>query len=245
MGGVVYMIPNINLNKEQLHYLLVNNKIFSGCEAIICESDNPYTLYKLFWNYNNQSPMPENKVKKIELLYKMQLEHSIRPVSTISYNDMIIGYEMTTDDNFQSYELFHLDRNELIYFLEKTKKILEYFTNNGIIYGDVETRNILLNRNTGEIRFCDMDNVQIRNYKMDKIPDKLANYEMLRGIDYDVHPFMHNIMTMEAYQLYLYYSSNMDIHKVFKYPSQKIIKSMKDPKEFNGKYLIKYKKKNK
>ena len=237
------MIPNIELTHEQLNYLLVRNKITSGGEAIICESDNPHTLYKLFWNYHKQLPMLENKVKKIELLSQMQLDYSVRPLRTISFNNMIIGYEMTADYDFNSYKLYQLSEDELVHFLKETKNILEYFSSKGIIYGDVNARNILFNRNTGEIKFCDIDNIQIGNYQIDRIPYNLAYYEELRGIDYDVHSYMHNLMTLEAYQLDLYYSSNIDIFRTFKYPAYKIMDSMRNPNEFDGRYLIRYKRK--
>lgn len=238
-------IPNIKINNDELRRLLCLNKVNYGSEASICEGSNPHTLYKIFWNYNRKIPMNDNKIEKIKLLYQMQLEHSIIPVSTISYDDMIIGYEMTTDLGLQSYNLCQLKRDELLYFLNTTRDILEYFTNQGIIYGDVVPRNILFNKETGEIKFCDMDNIQIGNYGMDIIPHKLLEYEAIRGIDYGVHPYMHNIMTMEAYQLYLYYCTNTNINNIFEHPARKIIHSMKNPKKFDDKYLIKYKKKNK
>lgn len=239
------MIPNVELTKDELHKLLACHKVMAGSEAIICESNNPYTLYKVFWNFNKKIPMNDNKVKKINLLYQKQLEYSIIPISTISFNDMIIGYEMTTDPGLQSYKLYQLKNDELLYFLKETKKILEYFTKQGIIYGDIAPRNILFNRDTGEIVFCDMDNIQIGNYAMDIIPNQLLEYSEKRGIDEDVHPFMHNIITMESYQLYLHYCSDYIINKHFHHPARKIIHSMEKPLNFDGEYLIKYKKKNK
>lgn len=238
-------IPNINLNKYELRELLLWHKVTSGSEASIYESNNPQTLYKIFWDYHKKIPMNDNKVEKINLLYQMQLEYSVVPVSTISYNDMIIGYEMTTNPGLQRYQLYQLKNDELLYFLRKTQEILEYFTNNGIIYGDVASRNILFNKETGEIMFCDMDNIMIHNYDMDVIPNQLLEYSIMCGMDDGVHPYMHNLMTMEAYQLYLRYCTNHTINKNFHYPARRVIHSMEDPRKFSGEYLIKYKKKNK
>ena len=238
MKGVLEVLPNIELSNEQLHHLLTCNKIITGGEAVICESDNPDTLYKVFWSYDRQLPMPENKIKKIELLYQMQLAHSVKPIRTISYRGMIVGYEMTTDYNFQNYKLFQLSREELIYFLNKTKEILEYFSSMGVIYGDIEPRNILFDRDNGVIEFCDMDNTQIGHYPMDKIPSDLIGYEMARGIDYGVPAFMHNIMTMGSYGLYLHCARDYAIHKIFRHPAKRIIHSMEEPRLFNGEYLI-------
>ena len=80
---------------------------------------------------------------------------------------------------------------------------------------------------------------------MDIVPNQLLEYTTMRGMDYGVHPYMHNIMTMEAYQLYLHYCSNTDINKIFNHPAKKIIHSMKEPRKFEDKYLILHKKKNK
>ena len=238
------MIPNINLTKNELRELLCH-KVMAGNEASIYESNNPQTLYKIFWDYNKKIPMNENKIKKINLLYQRQLEYSIIPVSTISYKNMIIGYEMTTDPGLQSYQLYQLKKKELLYFLNRTKEILEYFTSQDIIYGDVASRNILFNKDTGEIKFCDMDNIMIDKYDMDIIPNQLLEYTTVRGMDNGVHPYMHNIMTMEAYQSYLRYYTSTNINKNFHYHARKIIHSMEEPQKFKGEYLIKYKKKNK
>lgn len=238
-------IPNIVLNEKQAHELLTRNKIITGGEATVCESDNPHTLYKLFAEHGKPKPMGNNKEKKISLLYQMQPDYSIRPISTISLNDMIIGYEMSSDYYLRSYKLYQLSNDELLYFLKETKKILEYFSSKGIIYGDIEPRNILFNRNTGEIKFCDMDNIQIGNYKMDILPGDLIEYDMMRDIDDGVHPFMHNIMTLKAHNLDLYCSSDREMRKIFKHPAKKILSSMKEPQKFNDEYLVKYLKKYK
>ena len=144
-------IPNIELTEKQVYELLSKNKIFSGGEAIICENDSPFSLYKIFYDHERILPIGINKVKKINELYKMQLDYSVKPLATISLNDVIIGYEMTSDFDLESYKLYQLTGDELLYFLKQTKHILEYFLNHGIIYGDIDPRNILFNRKTTHI----------------------------------------------------------------------------------------------
>ena len=42
----------------------------------------------------------------------------------------------------------------------------------------VNTRNILFNRDTGEVIFCDMDNIGINGIPIDTIPFNLQFYEL-------------------------------------------------------------------
>lgn len=238
------MIPNKILDKKEVNKLLIN-KVFSGSEAIICESDNPFTLYKVFTKGGIIQPMGKNKEKKIELLHQLQLDYSVKPIRTISYNDIVIGYEMTSDYSFDSYKLYQFTKDDLYIFLEKTKDILEYFSNKGIVYGDVEPRNILFNRETKEIQFCDMDNIQIGDLMMDVIPYNLCPYDYKYGIDDGVHSYMHNIMTLKAFNLDIYFSSRFSINRHFKRGAKKVILSMQDDEIFTKEYLIKYIKKHK
>ena len=235
------MIPNLELNKKQINSLFNEYKIFSGGEAIICESGNPSTLYKIFSKKGKITPMSENKKLKIELLFDMQLDYMIKPTSLISFDDVVIGYEMTTDYDFDTYKPYQLSNEELIEFLSKTKSILKYFQNNGITYGDVDFRNILLNRHNMEILFCDIDNVKINDYPMDIIPGDLINVDL----DENVHAYMHNIMTLKAFNLDIYCSSNFVIKRHFKNKGLKIILSMQKNTTVNDEYLIDYVKRHK
>ena len=237
------MIPNKKITEDEYHDLITWRKLTYGGEAIICESDNPYSLYKIFSTFDKPKPMGENKEKKIELLHELKPEYAIQPISTISLNDVIIGYEMTTDFGLESYKPYQLSPEELKYFLTKTKDILEYFTSLGIIYGDIEPRNILFDRQTGDIKFCDMDNISINGIPMDKLPFNLQFYEAHTPVDSSVHPFMHNIMTLRSLGLDLYWANRFDIRKQFKRPAVKIIQSMSKPENFNSEYIVQYMKK--
>lgn len=237
------MIPNKKITEDEFHDLITWRKITHGGEGFICESDNPYSLYKIFSHLDKPKPMGENKEKKIELLHELKPNFSIQPISTISLNDIIIGYEMTTDYGLESFKPYQLSPEELKYFLTKTKDILEYFSSLGIIYGDVEPRNILFDRNTGDIKFCDMDNISINGIPMDTIPFNLQVYEASRQLDSSVHPYMHNIMTLRALGLDSYWASRFDIRRHFKRPAVKTVFSMNKPKEFNNEYIVQYMKK--
>jgi len=232
------ILPNTNIDEKELYCLLKKGRINRGNEGIICKGQNPNTLYKLFVNQGNPVAMGDNKEKKIIELYKKQISYSVKPVGTISFKNMIIGYEMIDEYNLDKYELYELNKQELIYFLKETKKILEYYSANDIIYGDIEARNILFNKITGEIKFCDMDNIQINQYKMDIIPYKLNYYKEFRKIDSGVHSYLHNLMTLDAFYLDCFYSSKWQLRKLFSYDGLKIIKSMQEPINFNNDYLI-------
>ena len=88
-----------------------------------------------------------------------------------------------------------------------------------------------------------MDNIAFGNLPMDVIPFNLQIYESGRKIDYNVHPYMHNIMTLRAMGLDSYWASKWDLRKALKRPGYKTVLSMSKPKDFNGEYILPYVKK--
>ena len=237
------MMPNLKLTEREYRNIVNYQRVNFGGEAIICESDNPYTVYKIFNHYGEPKKMSKNKMKKLEILHELKPEYSIQPIRTISLNDMIIGYEMTTDFGLETYKLYELSPEEIKYYLTKTKEILEYYSSLGIIYGDIDPRNILFDRDTGEIKFCDMDNIAYKDLPMDTTPFHLQFYETERKIDDSVHPYMHNLMTMRAIDLNVYGTTRFALRKSLKRPGVKTVISMAKPKDFNGEYILPYVKK--
>ena len=65
------MIPNKKITEDEFQDLITWRKLTYGGEAVICESDNPYSLYKIFTNLDKPKPMGESKEKKIELLHEL------------------------------------------------------------------------------------------------------------------------------------------------------------------------------
>lgn len=237
------MIPNKQITRSEFYRLIDYQKLYSGGEATICESDTPFSVYKLFYQSSTPVAMPQNKIKKIQLLYDMQPLHSVTPLCTISLEDVIVGYEMTSDIDLNKAQITFLPFEEKKYFLEKTKEILEYFSSIGVIYGDVEPRNILFDRNTGRIEFCDMDNIAIDNLPMDLLPNNVLDYNSTRPIDQNLHPYMHNLMTLKSFGIDTYWATKKELKSHFKKTAIKTIKSMKDPANFNNEYIIQYLKK--
>lgn len=236
------LMPNIKLTEEDFKRILTRYKIDSGGEATVCEGNSYGTVYKLFSEHGNPKAMGDNKEKKVIELYKKQVDYSANPVSTISVGDMIVGYEMITDYDMKDYDWYQLPVEQLLFILRKSKDVLNYFLSKDIIYCDVALRNILFNPNTGEIMFCDMDNTQIGDLKIDLMPFGLDEYDELRGIDEQAVAYAHNIMTLNSYGIDYWCSRDREIGHLFKRPAKKIIKSMANPKSFNGEYVIDYKK---
>ena len=236
------LMPNIKLTEEDFRQKIKYYKLCTGGEATVCEGSNYGTVYKLFSENGNPKPMGDNKEKKIIELYEKQLDYSTIPVSTISVDDMIVGYEMITDYDMKDYDWYQLPVEQLLFILKKSKDILQYFLSKDVIYCDVALRNILFNPSTGEIMFCDMDNTQIGDLKIDLMPFGLAEYKSVRGIDAQAVAYAHNIMTLNAYGIDYWCSRDREIGHLFKRPAKKIIKSMAKPAKFNGEYVIDYKK---
>ena len=236
------LMPNIKLTEEDFRRILTRHKICSGGEATVCYGSNYGTVYKLFEENGNPEPMGDNKEKKVIELYQKQVKYSTIPVSTISVGDMVVGYEMITDEDMMAYEWYKLTVDQLLFILRKSKDVLNYFLSKGIIYCDVALRNILFNPKTGEIMFCDMDNTQIGNLEVDLMPFGLVEYEKVRGIDEQATVFAHNLMTLESYGIDYLCRRDCEIRHLFKWPVKRIMKSMVNPKKFNGEYVIDYKK---
>lgn len=257
-------LPNINIDSRNLNRLFMT-QLSSGGEAIITRSFQPNTLFKIFADYNVQRrsdsfgvpfrtdkiEMSDNKLKKIKRLYEMQLEHSVKPISTLSMNGKLIGYEMTYDENNKSFSSANLSREETIKALEESRKILEYFKEHDITYGDVNSGNILVNRITGQISFCDIDNMRIGQLPIDVKGKNATIYGILGGKEENLDAYMHNIMTLYEFGpkdfsfLFSPVSEivTKDYSDILFEESKKTLKSMEEPRTFNGEYIIQYIKK--
>lgn len=238
-------MPNIDLSRQELKRLIDKSFFSCGGESIICKTPNPDTLYKIFASGRKVTGMSENKERKIVRLYELSLEDSVHPLSTISCNGMLIGYEMTYDKNdIRAYPgLFRRDAR--IYLLQETARILQYFASKEIVYGDVAYRNILFNKERGKFKFCDIDNIQLEDYPIDLIgvPSDLDYYEQVCGIDLKTDAYMHNIMALSVLGVDFPYCYDEEVNFEFRTPASQIVESMKEPEAFTGEYIIQYAKK--
>ena len=237
-------MPNIRVSDDELKLLTTKRVYSSGRESYICLSPNKKTLYKIFRRGVKVVPMKDNKKKKIMRLHDMSLEHTVQILSTISCNGELIGYETSYDkDDFRFYPpLF--SRSQLIEKLKNIQGVLEYFNAQDITYGDVSFRNILYNRKTGNLKFCDLDNIRVGEYPIDLFLLPLKNYKDIRGIDDSADAYMHSLLTLKAFDLQLFFSSPEEFNKEFEpFAVEKIIPTLIEPQEYEGEYIVKYVKK--
>ena len=251
-------MPNTEISQSELE-VMFENPYKTGGEAIICKGTNK-TLYKIFIDYNDVeslgyygnptfqslTDMLDNKYEKIKKLYEMQLADCVRPLGTLTSMGRLIGYEMTYDPEDLQFNGYTLPRKELIYYLEQSKKILEYFSSKDITYGDVAGRNILINPRTGNIKFCDMDNIRLQAHPIDLMSAELEDYIDTRGLDESTDTYMHNLFTIQQidnwgeYERILNAIGNKHYPRGFKLPARKIMQSMESPATFTGESIVQY-----
>ena len=237
------LMPNKKLNSLQVNWLITNRLLSSGAEAAICRTNNPHTVYKIFRKLSQPIPMCDNKIEKIKKLYQMSLDNATRPIRTLSCNGELIGYEMTYDSNDTRFSPYYLSKEEIIHYLEETKRILEYFASKDIIFGDVADRNILINNQFGNITFCDMDNIRLGQHPIDLIALDLRNYEERRGIDEYVDHYMHSLFTLHTFDLDEYCDDLSFVTDIFEDSIEPIISTLREPEEYQDEYIIDYIKK--
>ncbi len=235
-------LPNTKLSLKEYQKILKLSKK-SGSEGFFHYSKADPTAYKIFSNANLEKCMSESKERKLALLYQKQLDDCTMPICTLSVNGILVGYELTYDVDDEPFRPTYLSFSRRIHYLEQSKKVLENFANQDIIYGDVAERNILINRRNGKLKFCDMDNISINGYPIDSIPDDLANYHSIRKIDQNTDTYMHNIMCLHAFDIDLYHYYDDDFDFFYEPPAEEIVKRMLDVKSYNGESIVQYIKK--
>ena len=246
-------LPNIEISRKHINLMLMSPFSVGG-EAVICHGYDIHTLYKfflgkqkgfsMFYNFRDLREMQDSKLEKIKLLYEMNLEDSVQPISTITCEKRLIGYEMTYDEDDISfaYPSTCKTRDDIIYYADYIKRVLDYYASKDIAYVDVAGRNILINKKTRSVKFCDMDNIKIDEYEPEAISVDLIEYDEIRGIDNQVDAYMHNLMLMRKLGLEPNNCLEDDSLFLFEFDERAlpILKGIKDPKEFNGEYAIQY-----
>ncbi len=244
-------MPNIELTRFELEMLEARRSYKTGGEGSIYFSDSG-TLYKIFIDpYSKRFiGMPENKFEKIVRLYQEPLDYSVKPLSTISSNGRLLGYEMERKPNYKPLSVF-MYRKELIFYLKEIKSILEYYASKDITYGDIKLNNILINRRSHEVMFCDMDNIRLGKYPIDLVGLNLEDFIDGYGrVDEVADIYMHNLLTLkclnykgDSYSNILCGIKDGTYPTRFEKSALPIIKSMIDPANFTGEYIIQYVKK--
>lgn len=243
-------MPHINLTSSEYQTMLDYCKFQTGGEGILFKGMRPDTLYKIFVDYETTTPigLSDNKFNKILAMYERPLEDSVQPLSTISIDGELVGYEMTYDEHDTTLDQIFLTRKQLIDALKGTSRILKYYAQNDITYGDVKANNVLINRKTKKTKFCDMDNVRYGEYPIDLITDHIES--MLapdQDIDERIDAYMHNLMTIQMlnapqlnYDEILYQLSEGKFRRFYKPEASEALATMASPKPFNGEYIVQY-----
>lgn len=241
-------IPNIKITQEEYRELIRHQRFSLGAESIICRTEREQTLYKFFISASQEEI--ENKLNKVKALYRKKIEHSVHPVSTVSMDGKIIGYEMTYDQEYIPLTIANLSRKQQIEMLRQTKTILEYFNSQDITYSDIKSSNILINPKTADTIFCDMDNTRVGEYPVDLICYNLMRfYEIYGKMDNVVQAYMHNLLVLEQLGFpnspTQYYDIIMALEEgqrptKFKQAAAEIFDGMANPQLFNGEYAIEY-----
>lgn len=235
---------NLELTEQQLENIRLGFKQSGSAASIYNATD--HSLYKIFKNHISEEVL-DNKKKKIEMLNELQVPFFRNPIRTLSLNEKFIGYEIEYNKEDRMWWEFSLKTEDKIRLLQELKEKLCFLSKKGIIYGDLKDDNLLINSKTGNISFCDIDNVQIGNRKMDHILCELDYaYKHYDFYPEEVHIYMHNLFTANEFfgsfdnynHLLHYLKCKKIIDSPFNDQGNKVIKQLSLGIKTNPIYLI-------
>ena len=239
------MLDNIQLSKREV-LRLREKKINYGGESIIVRPDIPNTIFKLY-RQSVSDKERENKHQKLELIDSKDIKFITKPQGVLTCEDRIVGHAYDYDRDDISFLLAPLSLEEKILSLRRIKMILNYFKRNGIIFADLKSDNSLINPQTGKIKFCDMDSVQIDGLKTSIHEEYLLPLFKDGMLDERVHVYLHNLMVIDELltntsDSYIDALEEIDLEKVkrvFERDCQKIIEYIvKRKSNYYDLYLI-------
>lgn len=255
-------LPNINLTEEIAKHYIKDKYISMGSEGIVFKY-NKKSVIKIFgfWDQDIMiDGMTSEKLEKINLLYHKNITEMVKILGTVSLNNHIIGYQMSYSKNDISYFDASYPIGVNIYLLKSIKEALLSFHKNNIIYGDIFSGNILIDKNTNHIKFCDIDNVMVDNLPFDFLGSVLFKYIDAHGcIDETIDAFAFNILAIlktlfpndkkvNRIDILNLLRNNFDLvtdefckQQFLQDNSKKIkriAKSMLNPKEYQGEYIL-------
>lgn len=191
-------LPNIEISKEKLVWYYEMEASLEGAEGKILEGDTKGVVRKIFHpplseeqeDQEEYYQEMDNKRRKLILLHQKQIENDIVPIATISYQDSIIGYDMTSP-NLQIISKWN------ILELSKLKEKLEKFHAEGIVHGDIKQSNILRNQQ-GELVLCDLDNMQVEDYPIDYLNYMISYFpEENKLVDENSDIYLYNLFLLQ------------------------------------------------
>lgn len=187
-------MENIEISAQVL-YEAKRNFLNYGGEGYIYKPDST-SIYKIF--KTDEKDVLENKLAKIIKLNQLGIDFLTNPAATLSCNHKFVGYKMNYDEDDMNWFNTFMTLDEKIKYLKTLKDDLLVLEQHGILYADIKDDNFLINRKTGMLKFCDIDNVQIDGLKVDQsqyISRCIQDNNLL--FDNSIHAFMHNLYTLE------------------------------------------------
>lgn len=135
-------------------------------------------------------------IPKIEKVNKLNIDGLITPDKLVKIGDEVVGFTMELKRGF--YPLYQM-KKELSYeqkynIIMKLKDILAKLKENGCLYGDLNTKNIITNGR--DVYLCDTVNIKTDNYQFDEISREMNNYKNLKKTYNGLDSYMLNLLTV-------------------------------------------------
>lgn len=196
-------LPNVKLSKNE--YDSMKWAFLGGSEAFVIKKGKyankifrPHFGHKDF-SEGEIEVVRENKLRKIEKIYLLgeKFPNAFKPIQSYSYQGKFIGYQGLWF-SYPELRLTCLSLEEKIFYLKKIKEKLEVFHELGIVYGDIKDDNILINSETEEVIFLDIDNMQVGANSIDLVGRFAREFISHYGrIDEKLDSYMFNLLTIE------------------------------------------------
>lgn len=213
-----------------LYNSLLRHNVLSGSEAVLSVYNGD--LIKLFSVFPKSSEY--NEAEDFHLNKRKKLEY-IQNISGFSTHNLVYPKELYNVYNqFGAYTI--PDRRDLstlynakirgitrkIEVLKEYRRILDYFHEHDIVFGDIKFNNMLLSLTGKIIGFCDIDNVMVGNLPIDVL-SRCSRYFCSKygKVDYMLDSFMFNFITIE----YLLGICSPDFEAVFDFLDQNVVPS--------------------
>lgn len=189
------MLRNIQLTKQEV-ISLRDRKFDYGGESIIVRGDTPDTIFKM---YRESVTLEErqNKHQKLELVSDRKIKFIAQPQAVITCEGNIVGHAFDYDIDDMPMFIAPLSVKDKLFYFRQIKMILNYFRRNGIIFADLKCDNILINQQTGKIKFCDIDSIQIDSFKTSIHEEYLQQFFEDGMVDERIHVYLHNLMVID------------------------------------------------
>lgn len=240
-------MENLDLTIKELENIK-KRKRGSGIESSIYEATE-HSLYKIF-RADYDKEILKNKKRKLEALdSKEQVQFLKNPIKTLSLNGSFIGYEVEANPYDIVWDTKSLPLEIKINLLQDLKEKLAILAANGVIYMDLRKRNLLIDKSTGQLSFCDIDSAQVDNIPSDVTLTSVKSENDL--YNQSAHIYLHNLFTLDELTMQvgdydfllksLSYESKGDIRKTcpFNHKGSRIVKQMTKCKRMAPKvYLI-------